>query len=515
MATENTPQKEEMSQTQTNIKQYFNKEDIQTPNTNVAFQIVSEDIKSSNPAKRKLISDSPAEAESAVFQRQNQGNNDNVMTENQFAIIMSQLTKLENMQNETGKKLTKLDTIEQNLSFVIDKVTNLEAEINNIKIQKQTLQHEIGKLASEKDDIKTSLEYTQNEVESLKLVSEELRDTVKKASTQALSETNDMILAQAKLIRDEGLKQKQYIQRNNLIVTGVPEMGKTENCANLVDKIFYEHLWIDVANDIDKAHRLGKYRPNHHRPRPIIVRFVKHSAKEQVLHNKRYLKGTNYGISPHTVEDTHDDHQLLKHALTIVRRTDENAKVLGQKMLYQGKVYDIDQLKSKGIDLKDLHQRENPAEMHFLGRLSPMSNFHDCIIKDCDRTFTSAEQMYQYLKAKHHGDVKAMAAIMLCSTAKGAKEEGKSIHVPLGNDPDDMLRKYDAIMEQTLRCKFGQNQNLAHALKQTGTKVLYEASQFDVYWGSGIGLRDKGLFSKKKTGQNKLGQMLMHIRNEL
>ena len=515
MADANVQKKGESSQTQTSITQYMNNELMQTPIVTQSYLEESEVEKKSRPGKRYLMSDSPTEPSTAVVQRNTNTEGEPKMSEDQFKQIMDKLVKLENMQSDTAKRLAKLDTIEQSLDCVVKKVTHLELEIDHIKADKLEIRDELKKLSAEKDDIQTSLEFTQKEVQELQTSSKTLDDSVKSIEAQSSSETNAMVLEQAKLIRDEGLRLKQYSQRNNLIVTGVSETGKYENCVDILDEIFYQHLWVDVKHSIDKAHRLGKFRPNQRRPRPIIVRFATHSAKEQVFSNKRYLHGTKYGITPHTVEDIYDDHQLLKNALTIAQKEDSNAKVIGQKMLYKGEACSITQLQAKGLRLQSLHQRENQAEVHFLGRLSPLSNFHECPIKDKGRTFNSAEQMYQFCKAKEHGDMKAMAAIMLCNTAKAAKEEGKNIHVPLGNDPDGLKRRHESIMDNVLRCKFEQNQHLQIALKQTGDKVLYEANEHDDYWGTGVGLRDKALFQKTKRGENKLGQLLMHLRNEL
>ena len=56
-----------------------------------------------------------------------------------------------------------------------------------------------------------------------------------------------------KVLREETLQQKEYMQRNNLIISGIPEEGYNENCVELVDNIFYNKLWVNVRNYIDKA----------------------------------------------------------------------------------------------------------------------------------------------------------------------------------------------------------------------------------------------------------------------
>ena len=70
-------------------------------------------------------------------------------------------------------------------------------------------------------------------------------------------------------------------------------------------------------------------------------------------------------------------------------------------------------------------------------------------------------------------------------------------------------------MKNALLLKFGQNENMGLALKETGNLVLAEASQFDNYWGIGFSLKNASVKRKDEWGQNKLGLLLMEVRKEL
>ncbi|KAM0748597.1 DUF1768-domain-containing protein [Meredithblackwellia eburnea MCA 4105] len=61
------------------------------------------------------------------------------------------------------------------------------------------------------------------------------------------------------------------------------------------------------------------------------------------------------------------------------------------------------------------------------------------------------------------------------------------------------------VMDDTVRAKFTQNEELRTLLLETGDKKLVEASPFDGFWGWG----------KDKTGRNELGKCLMRLRDEL
>jgi len=62
----------------------------------------------------------------------------------------------------------------------------------------------------------------------------------------------------------------------------------------------------------------------------------------------------------------------------------------------------------------------------------------------------------------------------------------------------------DNVMLNALRAKFSQNERLAAVLLSTHKAFLVEHTTNDSYWGDGGG-----------TGQNKLGQLLMQVRDEL
>lgn len=83
------------------------------------------------------------------------------------------------------------------------------------------------------------------------------------------------------------------MRRNNLIVKGIAETAKEgyEQSEKIVKEFFATHLGIQ-AGDIERAHRLGKRRPNF--DRPIIVKFLNFKSKMDVLRNAPKLKKLEY-----------------------------------------------------------------------------------------------------------------------------------------------------------------------------------------------------------------------------
>ena len=71
-------------------------------------------------------------------------------------------------------------------------------------------------------------------------------------------------------------------------------------------------------------------------------------------------------------------------------------------------------------------------------------------------------------------------------------------------------------MEKGLKEKFTQNPELAKFLTGTGDLLLAEASPSNRFWGTGIGLGKENTTKQQHwTGKNKLGLLLMTLRNEL
>lgn len=60
-------------------------------------------------------------------------------------------------------------------------------------------------------------------------------------------------------------------------------------------------------------------------------------------------------------------------------------------------------------------------------------------------------------------------------------------------------------MLRVLKAKFSQHENLKQILLSTGTQKIIEHTENDNYWGDG----------GDGTGKNKLGKMLMQIRDEI
>jgi ribA/ribD-fused uncharacterized protein len=92
--------------------------------------------------------------------------------------------------------------------------------------------------------------------------------------------------------------------------------------------------------------------------------------------------------------------------------------------------------------------------------------------------------------------------IRTVKTPKDAANMGRSREHPLRNDWETVK---DEIMERAVLCKFKTHADLREILLSTGDEMIVENAPGDYYWGCG----------KDGSGQNKLGKILMNVREVL
>jgi len=111
----------------------------------------------------------------------------------------------------------------------------------------------------------------------------------------------------------------------------------------------------------------------------------------------------------------------------------------------------------------------------------------------------SVEHFYQ---AHKYVGTQIAARIQLAETPMKARKMGQDLSVIPRNDWDDVK---ESIMRMALLAKFDQNRRIREQLLETGDEELIHGSSSDQYWGR----TDGGI------GENRLGEILMEIRNEL
>ena len=171
----------------------------------------------------------------------------------------------------------------------------------------------------------------------------------------------------------------------------------------------------------------------------------------------------------------------------------------------------------KKIRLKKPAEEEEKTDILYFFSKEPenkeFSNFYDTVFKIEDVEYKSAEHAFQAYKAKTFGDEKNFQKIVKSKSAQSAKSFGNKIEK---FDEDVWDGKKDEIMRTILRAKFSQNPESRKKLLESGDSILANADPRDQYWGIGTSATTTIAKSPSKwKGRNKLGKMLMELRNEL
>ena len=125
-----------------------------------------------------------------------------------------------------------------------------------------------------------------------------------------------------------------------------------------------------------------------------------------------------------------------------------------------------------------------------------LSNFFETKVKYGDVTFNNSEAAFQAQKCSNRQQIKNFVGI----TASAAKKLGRKVELREGWD-----NIKEQVMYEIVKTKFEQNTKLGYALLKTADVVLIEGNTWgDRFWGQVDG-----------DGENKLGKILMRVRDEL
>lgn len=127
------------------------------------------------------------------------------------------------------------------------------------------------------------------------------------------------------------------------------------------------------------------------------------------------------------------------------------------------------------------------------------SNFAAYPISLQGKTWPTTEH---YFQAQKFAGTPHEELIRQAQTAREAAQMGRERNRPLRSDWEQIK---DEIMRVALYAKFTQHLDLQQKLLATGTAQIIEHTKNDSYWGDG----------GDGSGQNKLGQLLMQIRDQV
>lgn len=141
------------------------------------------------------------------------------------------------------------------------------------------------------------------------------------------------------------------------------------------------------------------------------------------------------------------------------------------------------------------------------------SNWYPCHFVLEGITYSSSEQYMMAKKALLCNDLDAYEQIMHADSPAECKRLGRKVK---NFDSDKWNEARCGIVYHAVKAKFSQNEDLKKILLQTHDQILAEAAPRDQIWGIGMDASENGADKPDNwKGQNLLGQILMHVRNEL
>lgn len=128
-------------------------------------------------------------------------------------------------------------------------------------------------------------------------------------------------------------------------------------------------------------------------------------------------------------------------------------------------------------------------------------------------TYKTSEHWMMAQKARLFNDEITFKKIIACNKPGEAKDLGRQILNFDENIWND--RKFKIVTEGNIH-KFGQNKDIGEYLKQTGNRILVEASPIDNIWGVGLSQDSNEIKNVSEwRGTNLLGFALMEARDYL
>ena len=153
------------------------------------------------------------------------------------------------------------------------------------------------------------------------------------------------------------------------------------------------------------------------------------------------------------------------------------------------------------VSSEGLNKETEDSIYFFTVPFEPLNNFSAHVVHIWDKDFLTSEHAFQW--KKFSVEKPDIASKIL--SAKSPDAVKKISDTNKSKQPKDWHEKRIAVMEEILKAKLEQHEDVQDALKRTGKRKIIENSPVDNFWGIG----------SNKDGKNMLGEIWMKIRNGL
>ena len=198
------------------------------------------------------------------------------------------------MLDRIMERLETLSLIENRLNSRASTMANIESTLSRLDADVMMLKEGAGKREKRISDLETSINYNEDDVADLQKNLYDHRAQLDKCK-------KDLLYLEA------------YSRRENVKIFGVPQATGNENASVPEDTKeivhnFFEELKIENSRakyEFQRVHRLGK--PSSTSSRPIIMRFLRFTDKEEVMSvARKELKDKAFSMYDDIPKDLYD-----------------------------------------------------------------------------------------------------------------------------------------------------------------------------------------------------------------
>lgn len=232
-----------------------------------------------------------------------------------------------------------------------------------------------------------------------------------------------------------GLLNSQALKGFNLVIEGVEEkMG--ENCVEIVTDIFKNIDSKFSSHEIYSTYRIGQSNENKEKQicRPLIVKLTDPLVKQIILESKANLmkipKYQKIFINEDLPASIKKERQIIREIGKYAHKLGyKNCKVSGSKLVIDGRSYRYDKLHLLPDELQigNIKTRNVGKGIGFQGETSFLSNFFPVTFRMEQLSFSSAEQAYQFFKARTCGKENAASKFLDMSDPRDIKYDGDNL----------------------------------------------------------------------------------------
>lgn len=315
-----------------------------------------------------------------------------------------------------------------------------------------------------------------------------------------------------------GIQNSQALKGFNLVVEGVEEK-EGENCINTVTTIFKAIDSKFSSSEVLTAYRIGQSTKEKDKElhRPLIVKLTDPLVKQIILEIKANLRKSpeyqkifiNEDLPASIKKERQTIREIGKYAHKLGYK---DCKVSGSKLILDGRAYRYEKLYLLPDELQicNIKTRKVRDGIGFQGETSFLSNFYPVTFKMEQHTFSSAEQAFQFFKARTCGKDSVASEFLAMSDPRDIKYDGDQIPAKAVWEQNK-----EAFMRAVIYSKFSQNETIRKKLINTGDNVLLQCTK-NRWWGCGLRLDAKEWdLGITYPGLNKTGTILMEVRAAL